>query len=117
MNIAGKLRVLKRRFPRVTSYKFGYKIQKDLSTKYNKILMYMLIFDEDYGHSIMPFSTRNNTKRTVTAWRKSVPGLIEDVFIGRVLQSINRSGQNWIYRDLIIWTGGVSRKPKKKKRK
>lgn len=107
MKIKTKVLRLKRRFKKITGYKYAYnKRLPARNARFVKIDCWFLIYDEEIGHSLWEFSFKRVTKpRTVSEWRKYLEVTGSNVFLNKVLPAINVKYQRrWVYKDLICWT-------------
>lgn len=118
-----KVESLKRRYKYVNESRFLYKHPQDLKKKHTNIKLWILIYEEDRGHTIFETFLKTRSKRTVEQWAEFISSktkpfpsertyrkrkyhkagiqIIED----HILESINAKFQSqWEFVDLIGWT-------------
>lgn len=112
LTIRKRLAQLKRRYSKVTSFKFFYNRKPELKKKYHAIFVWFLIQEPDRGYSIFPFIAQRKKFFTVREWVKLMQhpfggyDSIYSVFTQAVLPAINnRSGSQWRFVSLIGWAG------------
>lgn len=107
MKLKEVLQDLQRKYKKITAYKYVYNKMEDLTKKSSCIIVYYLIYNDEYGYDIMHFRYKRSFSHpyNVKQWRKYLLEKSDEVFVGKVLPAINnKTGVNWIFKDLILWS-------------
>jgi hypothetical protein len=114
MKISDELAEIKRRYKKITDYKFAYNETADLKKTGEKILCYYLLHHSDQGYWIFKFIWYDK-KKFIKNWRTFLEGDGEKqarwILQNKILQdskwSEKRASVNgiyWKYKDLVCWT-------------
>lgn len=111
-SLRAKLKQIKRKFSKVSPFRFFYNRKTDLSKHYPRILCWFLIHDVDRGYNIFPIEFKRKMRLGVGQWRTLFQTAVGDykplfeIFTQSILPAINnKSGAQWKFTALIGWTG------------
>jgi hypothetical protein len=115
---------LRRRYKKVSEFRYFYNRKPELKKRFWKIHTYILMHDENFGYSIMTpiLKTREKIKLSVGQWRDlwskkkvyrgvKLPALF-DIVVTAIIPAINnKRGSEWKFVSLIGWSGVYDIKP------
>ncbi len=99
-----KLVEIKRGKKKINSYRFLYNTSADLKRRYKRVMLFMLLYAEGYGYSIMEFELKRKQGKSLKQWNDYILSEGQEIFKNRVLPAMNaKSRHDWFFKDVICW--------------